>query len=157
MTPMENWSSRRDMILVALLEGPRSLKELAEITGMKGSDVEMTLVALKAAALVKEEEVKALLRRKTVYRLTEEGMKEALEARKRLERIADEIRQRADEGDGEGLEELLTSYALFLPLLLNLHLIDLALLQSFGALYDWWSWEGHDEGGTSEGEGWAEF
>ncbi len=144
-------------MLVSLLEGPKSLKELAEVTGMRTSEVEMTLVALKAAALVKEEEVKGLLRRKTVYRLTEEGMKEALEARKRLERIAEEIRQRADEGDREGLEELLTSYSLFLPLLINLHLIDLALLQSLGAFQEWSPIEGHDEVEVGEGEEWAEF
>ncbi len=154
---MEDWSSRRDLILVALLEGPRSLKELADITRMKGSEVEMALVTLKASALVREEEVRGLLRRRTVYSLTEEGRREALEARKRLERIADKIKRRAEEGDGEGVEELLTSYALFLPLLLNLHLIDLALLQSSGALQDLWSGEGHDEGGASEGEGWAEL
>jgi DNA-binding MarR family transcriptional regulator len=100
---MEDWSSRRDLILVALLEGPKSPRELAEVTGMRRPEVEMVLVSLRAAGLVVEEEVKGLLRRKTVYRLTEEGIREAQEARKRLERVAEEIRQRAGEGDVEGI------------------------------------------------------
>jgi len=154
--PMEDWSSRRDLILASLLEGPRSLKELAELTGLRRAEVEMVLVSLKAAGLVREEEARGLLRRRTVYLLTEEGMREAREARRRLEQIADEIRRRADEGDLEGLEELLTGYSLFLPLLLNLHLIDLALLQGLGA-YEWLPWEGYDEGEAGEGEGWAEL
>ena len=108
---MEDWSSRRDLILVALLEGPKSSKELAEFTGMRRPEVEMALVSLRAAGLVVEEEVKGLLRRKTVYRLTEEGIREAQEARKRLKRVAEEIRQRAGEGDVEGVEELLTAIA----------------------------------------------
>ena len=64
---------------------------------MRRPEVEMALVSLRAAGLVVEEEVKGFLRRKTVYRLTEEGIKEAQEARKRLERVAEEIRQRAGE------------------------------------------------------------
>jgi DNA-binding MarR family transcriptional regulator len=154
---MEDWSSRRDLILVALLEGPKSPKELAEVTGMRRPEVEMALVSLRAAGLVVEEEVKGLLRRKTVYRLTEEGIREAQEARKRLERVAEEIRQRASEGDVEGVEELLSSYALFLPLLLNLHLIDLALLQSLGAFHDLWPEEGSESAMMDESEDWAEF
>ena len=154
--PMEDWSSRRDLILASLLEGPRSLKELAELTGLRRAEVEMVLVSLKAAGLVREEEARGLLRRRTVYLLTEEGMREAREARRRLEQIADEIRRRADEGDLEGLEELPTGYSLFLPLLLNLHLIDLVLLQGLGA-YEWFPEEGLGEGGAGEGEGWAEL
>jgi DNA-binding MarR family transcriptional regulator len=154
--PMEDWSSRRDLILAALLEGPRSLKELAELTGLRRAEVEMVLVSLKASGLVMEEEVRGLLRRRTVYLLTEEGMREAREARRRLELIADEIRRKAGEGDVEGLEELLTGYSLFLPLLLNLHLIDLVLLQGLGA-YEWFPEEGLDEGGAGEGGGWAEL
>ncbi len=83
-------------------------------------------------------------------------MIEALEARMRLDRIAEEIRQRAGEGDVDGLEELMRSYALFLPLLINLHLTDLALLQSLGAFHEWWPEEGHDEGGAGEGGGLVE-
>jgi DNA-binding MarR family transcriptional regulator len=154
---MEDWSSRRDLILVALLEGPKSPKELAEFTGMRRPEVEMALVSLRAAGLVVEEELKGLLRRKTVYRLTEEGIREAQEARKRLERVAEEIRQRAGEGDVEGVEEQLTRYALFLPLLLNLHLIDLALLQSLGAFHDLWPEEGSESTMMDESEDWAEF
>ena len=140
--------------MAALLEGPKSPKELAEITGMRRSEVEVVLVSLRASGLVREEEVRGLLRRRTVYLLTEEGMREAREARRRLELIADEIRRKAGEGDVEGLEELLTGSALFLPLLLNLHLIDLVLLQGLGA-YGWFPEEGYDEGGA--GEEWVEF
>jgi DNA-binding MarR family transcriptional regulator len=154
---MEDWSSRRDLILVALLEGPNSSKELAEFTGMRRPEVEMALVSLRAAGLVVETEVKGLLRRKTVYRLTEEGIREAQEARKRLERVAEEIRQRAGEGDVEKVEELLTSYALFLPLLLNLQLIGLALLQSLGAFHDLWPKKGSESAMMDESEDWAEF
>ncbi len=70
---MEERPSQRDLILAALLEGPKSLRELAEITGIRRPEVEMTLVGLRAEALVREEEVRGLLRRRTVYRLTEEG------------------------------------------------------------------------------------
>jgi len=151
--PMEDWSSRRDLILASLLEGPRSPKELAELTGLRRTEVEMVLVSLKAAGLVMEE-VRGLLRRRTVYLLTEEGMREAREARRRLELIADEIRRKAGEGGVEGLEELLTGYSLFLPLLLNVHLIDLTLLQGLGA-YEWFPEEGLDEGEADEE--WVEF
>jgi hypothetical protein len=114
-------------------------------------------VTVESTKTVVKEEVKGLLRRKTVYRLTEEGIREAQEARKRLERVAEEIRQRASEGDVEGVEESLSSYALFLPLLLNLHLIDLALLQSLGAFHDLWSEEGSETAMMDESEDWAEF
>jgi DNA-binding MarR family transcriptional regulator len=154
---MEDWSSRRGLILAVLLEGPKSPKELAEVTGMRRPEVEMVLVSLRAAGLVSEEEVKGLLRRKTVYRLTEEGIREAQEARKRLERVAEEIRQRAGEGDAEGLEELLTSYVLFLPLLLNLHLIDLALLHSLDAFHYWWPEEGSEDAMMSKSDDRAEI
>ena len=91
MVSVEDWSSRRDLILASLLEGPRSPKELAELTGSRRAEVETLLVSLKASGLVREEEVRGLLRRRTVYWLTEEGMREAREARERLERIAEEI------------------------------------------------------------------
>lgn len=150
VTAMEGWASRRDVVLVALLEGPRTSGELARVTGLKGSELEMTLVSLEAAGLVRRQEVRGLLRRKTVYSLTEEGRQAAEEARIRIERVAEEVRRRAEEGDEEALEELMTTYALLLPLLLHLHLIDVALLHQLGALQDWWP-EGQEAGDDLEG------
>jgi hypothetical protein len=41
--------------------------------------------------------------------------------------------------------------------LLNLHLIDLALLQSLGAFHDLWPEEGSETAMMDESEDWAEF
>ncbi|MDJ0274816.1 MAG: winged helix-turn-helix transcriptional regulator [Nitrososphaerota archaeon] len=134
---MEGWAIRRDLVLVALLEGPKTLSELSRVTGLSRSELEATLLSLKVAGLVLEQEARGLIRRKTVYSLTEQGRKEAKEARSRIERIAQEVTQKVEEGDDEGLEELLTAYVLFLPLLMHLHLLDVALLQQLGDINDW--------------------
>lgn len=146
---MEGWAIRRDLVLVALLEGPKTLSELSRVTGLSRSELEATLLSLKVAGLVLEQEARGLIRRKTVYSLTEQGRKEAKEARSRIERIAQEVTQKVEQGDDEGLEELLTAYVLFLPLLMHLHLLDVALLQQLGDINDW-APEGEESGDELE-------
>ncbi|MEM2858568.1 MAG: winged helix-turn-helix transcriptional regulator, partial [Nitrososphaerota archaeon] len=93
---MEGWAIRRDLVLVALLEGPKTLSELSRVTGLSRSELEATLLSLKVAGLVLEQEARGLIRRKTVYSLTEQGRKEAKEARSRIERIAQEVTQKVE-------------------------------------------------------------
>lgn len=119
-------------MLVALTDGPLTAAEVANRTGLQRSDVESALISLEASGLVSSQEAKGFLRRRTVYSLTERGMREAEEARRELERVAEEIRRRAEEGDEEGVRELLTQYQALVPLLVSLHLLDLMMLQSLG-------------------------
>ncbi|MCS7117830.1 MAG: hypothetical protein NZ957_03490 [Thaumarchaeota archaeon] len=132
MTSSEDWRAKRNLVLVALLEGQKSASDIASRTGLQRFEVEATLLSLAASGLVREQEVKGLFTRKTVYSLTELGTREAEAAKRELEKVAEEIRSVAERGDVEGLQSLLASYQLLLPMLLNLHLIDLFLLQGLG-------------------------
>ncbi|MEN3047491.1 MAG: helix-turn-helix domain-containing protein [Candidatus Caldarchaeales archaeon] len=132
MSAQEDWTTRRSLVLAALLEGPVTAAEVADRTGLRRSEVESALISLEAAGLVASQEVKGFLRRRTVYSLTERGRNEAEAARRDLERVAEEIRRRAEEGDEEGVQELLTQYQALLPMLVSLHLLDLLMLQSLG-------------------------
>ncbi|MCS7095049.1 MAG: hypothetical protein NZ988_04490 [Thaumarchaeota archaeon] len=132
MTNQEDWRSKRGLVLASLLQGPLTSSEITNLTGLERSEVEAILLSLAATRMVEEREMKGLLRKKTVYSLTELGRQEAEAAKRELERVATEIRRRAEIGDDGGLQGLLTQYQLLVPMLLNLHLIDLMLLQGLG-------------------------
>ncbi len=122
-----------DAVLLAVAEGLKTPKAIAEKLNVRIDDVEHILHNLEARGLV-EKRIKGLIFKKEVYELTKAGFDRAASIREKLRSIADKLREAYKKGDRTKVEEIVTSYRYFVPLMLMLGLMDIIWIS---ALYNY--------------------
>lgn len=113
-----------DAVLLAIAEGLKTSKEVAKRLNVSVDDVERALKNLEAGGFVKAK-FKGFIFKRKAYELTRSGFERVARIREKLRDVADEIREAYERGDREKIEEIVTSYQYFIPLMLMLSLIDL--------------------------------
>jgi len=108
-----------DAILLAIAEGLKTPKAIVEKLNVKIDDVKNVLQDLEARGLV-EKKTKGLIFKKEVYELTKAGFERSARIKEKLRSIADQLREAYEKGDKTKVEEIVTSYRYFIPLMLGL-------------------------------------
>ena len=108
-----------DAILLAIAEGLKTPKAIVEKLNVKIDDVKNVLQDLEARGLV-EKKIKGLIFKKEVYELTKAGFERSARIKEKLRSIADQLREAYEKGDKTKVEEIVTSYRYFIPLMLGL-------------------------------------
>ena len=108
-----------DAILLAIAEGLKTPKAIVEKLNVKIDDVKNVLQDLEARGLV-EKKIKGLIFKKEVYELTKAGFERSARIKEKLSSIADQLREAYEKGDKTKVEEIVTSYRYFIPLMLGL-------------------------------------
>lgn len=122
-----------DAVLALILDGAEDPSEIASILRISIDEVKRALKSLELEGLVKVEEKGFWIFKKKVYRLTSRGYEKAVEAKKKINKMAEEIRstlEKVKKGliSKDAVAGELEPYASFLPLLLYFNLLDLMLL-----------------------------
>jgi len=144
-----------DAILIAIANGAETPDQIARILRVDKSTVEDLLRKLEIEGFVKSEEKGKWVFKKRVYMLTERGFKRAQEALQRLQQVAEELKQKIAMGAQDEAVQLATAWSGFLPLMLWMNMLDMALLSmlplelGFLAAADMADWgAGADTGGA---------
>ena len=122
-----------DAILALILDGAESPNEIASILRVDVDEVKRALKNLELEGLVKVEEKGFWIFKRKVYKLTTKGYEKAVEAKKRISKIAEEIKNTLEKvkkgliGKDTVISEL-EPYIQFFPLFLYFNLLDLMLL-----------------------------
>ncbi len=120
-----------DAVILAISQGAKSAKDIAQILNVDENEVEKTIEKLKALGYIVEKEEGFWIFKHRAYYLTKKGFEKAEELKQKLEEIAKSIMDKVKEGEIKSREDL---YALYpgidylIPLLLMFNLLDLSLL-----------------------------
>ena len=122
-----------DAILALILDGAEDPNEIASILKVDVDEVRRALKNLELEGLVRVEEKGFWIFKKKIYKLTSRGYEKAVEAKKKISRVAEEVRNTLEKirkgliSKDDVISEL-EPYIPFFPLFLYFNLLDLMLL-----------------------------
>ena len=122
-----------DAVLALILDGAEYPNEIASILRVDVDEVKRALKNLELEGLVKVEEKGFWIFKKKVYKLTSKGYEKAVEAKKRISKVAEEVKntlEKVKKGliSKDTVISELEPYVPFFPLFLYFNLLDLMLL-----------------------------
>lgn len=122
-----------DAILALILDGAKDPNEIASILRVDVDEVKRALKNLELEGLIRVEEKGLWIFKRKIYKLTSRGYEKAVEAKKKISKVAEEIRNTLEKvrkgliSKDDVIGEL-EPYIPFFPLFLYFNLLDLMLL-----------------------------